>query len=178
MKSRRQKLTRQPDPGDQSGPRGRHGGRAAGGGTVMSLNLTPMIDVVFLLLIYFLFATRWTTAEGIIPSRLPRKAGVTAASIVPMSPIRIRLTPAGVDGEGCAIAIENYAATPHDFEELYAVLVALRRDLGLPEGPEQADEQEPPLIIAADGDVRWDHVVNAFNAGIRAHWRDVQFGAE
>ena len=155
-------------------------GRA--GGQTMSLNLTPMIDVTFLLLIYFLLATSWTTAEGIIPSRLPRQQGLTNQQQVPMSPIRVRLVEAGVDGEQCDISVDNYAAAPQSFEELYDVLLAIRRDLGLPEvapppGQESSGD-EPPLIIVSRPLVHWDHVVNAYNAGVRSYWRDLQFGSD
>ena len=45
-----------------------------------SLNLTPLIDVVFLLLIFFLVATRFAQDDRELPVQLP-----SAASAVPMT---------------------------------------------------------------------------------------------
>lgn len=45
-----------------------------------SLNLTPLIDVVFLLLIFFLIATRFAQDDRELPVQLP-----SAASAVPMT---------------------------------------------------------------------------------------------
>ncbi len=50
------------------------------GKALESLNLTPLIDVVFLLLIFFLVATRFAQDDRELPVQLP-----SAASAVPMT---------------------------------------------------------------------------------------------
>lgn len=71
----------------------------------LNLNLTPMIDVVFLLVIFFMVATRFTEAERNIELELPQvpAAGEAAA---PIKPRVIAVTNEGqtlLDGEPVAI---------------------------------------------------------------------------
>ena len=51
--------------------------------TSMSLNMTPMIDVVFLLLVYFILGASFAQRQRALPARAPRGreiATVTAGS--------------------------------------------------------------------------------------------------
>ena len=47
----------------------------------LTLNLAPMIDVTFLLLIFFLVTTTFKRAEGIFASHLPKDAGAPTAAL-------------------------------------------------------------------------------------------------
>ncbi|MEI8211006.1 MAG: biopolymer transporter ExbD [Planctomycetota bacterium] len=48
-----------------------------------SLNLTPLIDVVFLLLIFFLVATRFSQEDEQLPIKLPSARNALPMTIVP-----------------------------------------------------------------------------------------------
>ena len=55
-------------------------------GSFMAFNLTPMIDVVFNLLIYFIVGTTFLRAEGMLPSRMARLGSGAAAQAIPVTP--------------------------------------------------------------------------------------------
>jgi biopolymer transport protein ExbD len=55
-------------------------------------DLTPIIDIVFNLLIFFLCATRLRADEGVIRAHLPKTMGLTSAtSTEPLNDVRVRL---------------------------------------------------------------------------------------
>ena len=57
-------------------------------GSIMNLNLTSMIDVVFLLLFFFLAASRFTVPEGTLPADLPKKGAAAPGIEIPRGPFR------------------------------------------------------------------------------------------
>ncbi|MBN1344987.1 MAG: biopolymer transporter ExbD [Phycisphaerae bacterium] len=131
-------------------------------------NLTPMIDVVFNLLIFFLCTGNFNQPEGLLPSRLPKHHGVTSGDELPTTPIRVILRQYGSGEHDYTIQIEQRAERPNDFRELAEALEALRESPAF-----SADSQ---VIIVADGNVRWDHLVNAFNAALVARFKNISFG--
>lgn len=133
-------------------------------------NLTPMIDVVFNLLIFFLCTGNFNQPEGLLPSRLPKHHGVAAADELPTSPIRVLLRQYGSGDKDYTIRIEQRAQQPSDFGDLSGVLAALR------ESP--AFNRDSQVIVVADGNVRWDHLVNAFNAALVAEFKNISFGTK
>ncbi len=127
-----------------------------GGSSVMTVNLTPAIDITFNLLIFFLVATTFKAAEGILPSEVPTDQGLLEATPLPISPITIRLRQIG-DGPGdYKIAIDNWRRQPDTFLDLTRVLEGLLEKPGF--------DRETPVIILPHSGVQWDHVVNCFNA--------------
>lgn len=123
---------------------------------VMTVNLTPAIDITFNLLIFFLVATTFKAAEGILPSKVPIEQGVLQATPLPISPIKIRIEQIGDGPSDYRLTIDNWRRQPGTFLELTQVLEGL---LGRP-----GFDNETPVVLIPQGDVQWDHVVNCFNA--------------
>ncbi|KKM69589.1 hypothetical protein LCGC14_1449200, partial [marine sediment metagenome] len=116
------------------------------------LRLTPMIDVTFLLLIFFLLACRFQLSEGQIEATLPK----VVDDPPPVLPVLVTLRPAGGDGRGVVIEMSDRAEPILDVAELAGLL---RRRI------EVYRSDEVPVVIRSAGPVRWEHVVNAFNQG-------------
>ncbi|MGB2985524.1 MAG: biopolymer transporter ExbD, partial [Phycisphaerae bacterium] len=135
-------------------------------GIPMAVNLAPMIDVAFLLLIFFLVTTTFERAEGILASDLPDASRAPAVAL-PISPIVIRLTQAGEGHEDFTIGIDRFEGVPQDFAALPAFLRQIQEHPGF--------DKQTPVVIVADNDVRWDHVVNCWNTALRAGYEKIAF---
>lgn len=141
--------------------------RRASRGAQIGVSFAPMIDVTFLLLIFFLVTTTFERAEGIFAAKLPKDRGAQAVAL-PLSPIVVRLSRSGPSHDDVAIAVDRFDPAPSDFNDLVAVLGEIQRLAGF-------DEDTPVVIVSGD-DVPWDHVVSCWNAALRAGCRRVAFG--
>lgn len=129
--------------------------------------LTPMIDVTFQLLLYFLLTSTFKPDEGQIPGSLPEK-GLSAAVTEPRPPIRIVLWPRGANRQFVQYEVDNLAAVDKQ-EDLYRLLVARQRSGSV--------TVETPVEIRPSSNVRWKHVVGAFNAAVRAKYKNIGFSS-
>lgn len=135
-------------------------------GPTVTLNFAPMIDVTFLLLIFFLVTTTFERAEGLLTAKLPKDAGAPSVAL-PLSPIVIRLTRTGLGHDAVSIRIDRFEHQPASIDELAASLRAIHDQPGF--------DKETPVVIAAHDDVPWDHVVGCWNAALRANCKRVAF---
>lgn len=139
----------------------------------MGVNLTPMIDVVFQLLIYFLLVTNFALGEQVFRLDLPERGGVAEPRSpfdLPEDPLRILVGSEGAGVEGIRIEIEGPYPQPRTLEELERFLSRSRAGKGsgyfLP---------DHPLVIVPGETTRWGHVVDVFNATVRAGYLRVRF---
>ncbi len=140
--------------------------------TRLSLNLTAMIDVVFLLLIYFMVATEFKLGEEIYRLDLPRRSLQADPFELPRDPLRIAVASTG-SGAGYLIRVEEAAAQPANFQELFVFLARNQRSAAAVGGLFDPDH---PIIIEPGAATRWEHAVEAFNAAVRARYTNVKFG--
>ncbi len=157
--------TTQPDT-DEAGPSGGRRARRRRNASHIVLNLAPMIDVTFLLLIFFLVTTTFKRAEGVLTSELPKDAGAPSAAL-PISPVIVRITQLDPAGDDYQINIDNYTRAPGTFGELAQFLVDIQGNPGF--------DAKTPVVIFPGADVRWDHVVNCWNAAVRAKCENITF---
>jgi biopolymer transport protein ExbD len=138
--------------------------------TAMTLNLAPMVDIVFLLLIFFVTTTTFRRAEGVLPARLPRDSGVADAVALPVTPIVVHVTQTGSGPGEYELRVENFVNAPTTFTGLAAFLADIQGNPGF--------DDETPVVIKAPEDVVWDHVVGCWNAAVRAGYKRISFGTE
>lgn len=113
-----------------------------------TINLTPLIDVVFLLLIFFMVSTTFTK-ETHLEIDLPEAVGEAAPQID--EPLEIIISAEGnysIDGQAL---VNNQVAT------LRAALLQLSA------GESQAPSADRPLIITADAKAPHEFVVRAMD---------------
>jgi len=140
------------------------------GGTV---NLAPMLDIMFNLLIFFLVATSFKLPEGLLSARVPRTTGLGGQASVPLVPIKIYLEPSQPGGQTIirvSSALRADATTltvVEDFHKLCLHLEEVAKKPGITD--------QTPVIIAARDRTPWDQVVNAYNAAVRAKFRQIVF---
>ncbi|MEY3142217.1 MAG: hypothetical protein RLY21_710 [Planctomycetota bacterium] len=139
----------------------------------VSLSITPMIDVVFQLLIYFLLTAGFMGNERHLRAEMPPEQTEGAQSgglSLEADPLLIRVTRRG---EGVTIALDAGLSAPRDARELEQVL---RDALVAPDRPRGLFTADHPIRIAASPDVPWQDVVEVFNAVVAAGYRSVAFG--
>ena len=126
-----------------------------------ALNLTPMIDVVFLLVIFFMSATQFAEVERAVELELPTVGsdGTSVAAIV--GPRIVSVTAAGeitLDGESCSL------------EELKVDLKLAKAGSNSGEGP--------AVLIHGDARCDFQHVAAALTACRAAGIADVGVSVE
>ena len=141
--------------------------RRSSGTARISLNLTAMIDVVFLLLIYFMAGTSFKLGEEIYRMDLPER-GPSNALRDPFElddePLRISIASVGRTGDSYRIRLDG------PYEQLF--LSDLQIGQFTTRGMFEADH---PIIIEPARTARWEHAVGVFNAAARARYTNITF---
>ncbi len=143
--------------------------------THTDLNLVAMIDVVFLLLMYFLLATNFTLGEELYRIELPQSLGTAADPDpfdLPDQPVIIKITSTGPGKNSYLIRLDLGNTQPTSFEKLYTTLRDWKAGPGNSAGILFPDT---PIIIQPDRSCRYEHAINVLNACIRAQYENVQF---
>ena len=149
-----------------------------------ALELGPLIDIVFNLLVFFMCATKFRTAEGAIEAYLPRSSGPAAAHATrDTSEVRIRLRRVASPGGEVAVRVVlegerldrpgELAAAP--FPEVAPVWGVLGARLVALRDAYQGADKGLPVIIDAAPDVPTKLVIAALNEVVRAGIADVTF---
>ena len=134
----------------------------------IGVNLASMIDVVFLLLIYFMVATDFRPGEQVFRLDLPQRGEGLHDLLFDQSeePLRIRLD-VSTSERGYQLQLEGGWGDPGDITELGRFMAAHR--IG---GTGQRDQgwftSDHPIVILAGPAVSWSRVVGTFNAVVGA----------
>ena len=136
---------------------------------VAQMNLSSMLDVCFQLLIFFVLTATFAVGEGVLPADLPTGSGAPSDEAPPELPLKILLKSLG--GDDVSIQLEALPSPPN-FDDLARILVTVQNR---PDNPTGKFNPDDPVIIQADATVGWGHVVNAFNAAVRARYTNVNF---
>ncbi len=128
--------------------------------TQQQLRMVPMIDVVFLLLIFFLLSSSFRTQEGFLPAELPRRILHSAGSEVEPLVLHVFSNP----DQSCQIQIGKEFSLKIPVHpdgtmnflplcsSIQTILAAHGRSL------------EDPIKLQPTRHTRWDHVVKTYNA--------------
>ncbi len=138
----------------------------------IGLNLTPMIDVVFQLLIFFILAGKFRVPEGRLDAHLP-EGGPTKGQIDKIEDIRItlrNLTGNNKDDPDVLVELgeDDYRGV-RILEKGDNTLVTLQKKLGNPE--------KQGVVIVAEGEIRFHWIMKALNASARAGFEKISFAA-
>jgi len=150
----------------------------------LQVNLTSLIDVTFLLLVYFMVATSFASTERIYRMDLPDRTGAGGLDAFELieEPLRISVMSTGLSPSMYQLTIEGPYPQPPSFEALADYL--LRAQVGSAEGDGGAGggngggelfEADHPIIIQPTRSTRWEHAIEAFNAAARARYTNVTF---
>ena len=138
-----------------------------------------MIDIVFNLLIFFMCATKFKTAEGAIETYLPKDQGLEAS---PLSEVfeEVRVTVSWREGQATVRLGANLLSRPGDWDVADRSLSPVwgRLGDGLRELKESHTGTKPlPVTLDIRPDVPHQYAVSALNEVIRAKIKEVKFAA-
>ncbi len=127
--------------------------------------ITSMIDVTFLLLIYFLLTTTFRQAEGQIPGTLPGRP-IHGPPVVKTIPVQLRAV--GEDCQGVVYSLVGVNKPLRSPQELIESLLARKSRFD--------KDTDVIVVIQASRLVRWRYVVEACNQANRANFQTtIQF---
>lgn len=137
------------------------------------LNVTSMIDVIFLLLTYFMLTAQFRTREESFdikaPERLERSSVATADPFeLPVTPVIFTVSSKGDGRDEFSISADSpaFGQSIPSYEVLLQRALAARQNL-LP--PDQK------FIIRPAADARWEHALGVLNSLKRAGFNNVRF---
>lgn len=135
----------------------------------IGLNLTAMIDVVFLLLIYFMAATEFRTAEESFPMDLPmREHGQSL--MLDRKPLVVLVESVGQREHDVRLRLEG----PWDpIPSIDAFSRFLRSNMADGFGSGGLFTQSHPILIKPTPQTRWDHTLAIYNAAARATYTNI-----
>lgn len=123
----------------------------------VELQLTSMIDVIFLLLIFFVMTFKISAQEGDFNVKMP-VGGSTGPTDMTNIPIKLRLR-ASPDGELADIVVNDNLSFGNDWQKLRAYVLELTGGTAPP-----TPEDGPEVEIDLDYDLRYEHVIAAVTA--------------
>ena len=130
------------------------------------LNVAPLIDMVFLLLVFFMVSASLAKSEGDISIRLPGAVAQSESVDMPDEQI-VEITENGrVFLNGRSFDSE----TSHELPELYATLVAYNTAA-------KGNKNKAMLTIMADDKTKHQRVIDVMNACASAGIKNVTFSS-
>jgi biopolymer transport protein ExbD len=128
------------------------------------LNIVPMLDILFNLLILFLCFGLALAPEGALPAKLPGSHG-QAAGTMPLTPIEIRLIG---DAGAVRVQMRPQGLQLSNMGDVYTQMKMLveSRDFGA----------DAPVILVPGPDVPMAVVADAYNAAFQAGFKEIVFG--
>lgn len=129
-------------------------------------NLAPMVDVIMVLLVFFLLTAAVNRVEGVLQTQLDPSSGPSQGAAVQINPL-IRIALEDVEGgKGANIYLMEQPVAGNSFEALYEKLSERRR---------AGADVENPIVIGAEQTVRWKYVIHAMDAAVHAGFKNVQY---
>jgi biopolymer transport protein ExbD len=131
------------------------------------MNMTPMIDVTFQLLIFFLLGAKIRQPEGRLDAFLPPEGGPEKNKIDKVEDVRITIRNLGASEPDVMVELGEKRARgtkllfPQD--ETLKNLRAGQQDLG--------------LVIVSEGSIKFHWIIRALNAAARAGYEKISFAA-
>jgi len=133
--------------------------KAHRGPSNLSIRMTPLIDVIFLLLIFFIMTMHFHKPEGVLANRLPEKGGLSAVEPQDWEIVRLRIRLVIAGGDMPGILLQDREV--HSYEDLYGFLTMLPDDV--------------LLVVEPEARVPYRHVIGVYNTCLKAQKQFIVF---
>jgi biopolymer transport protein ExbD len=130
----------------------------------IEMQMTPMIDVTFLLLVFFMCTIRFRLLDGKLDTWLPRSEGVNANTEMSkmLERIDISLEQAGYVPEGFVVLLNGRRM--FDLDQLCSMLTRFR-----------LEDPAAEVIVRPGEGIEYSHVVATVNECLRAGLTSITF---
>jgi biopolymer transport protein ExbD len=132
--------------------------------------MMPMIDMLFLLLIFFLLTLQFQPVESYLPFQLPA-AGADDAQVGRAEPLTLTLA---ARSRGCRIQIGHTKAVAIDANSIDADLTAVAAKLAAVIR-EQKRTAADPVEFVCDRNVEWQYIAKLYNVLYGMGIKDITF---
>ena len=123
----------------------------------IELQMTPMIDIVFQMLIFFIMTFKIVTQEGDFNVKMPLAADSGTSVDPSVPPMKLRLT---ADSEGELTGIQLNDITFDRFDELHRRIISIVGG----DQPDDSFRESAEIEIDADYQLRYEFVIAAITA--------------
>ena len=134
------------------------------------MRMAPMIDMIFLLLIFFLVAAKWRPEENFLPFHLST-AQAREHRLIKPEPLIIRIWPIQT---GCQVQIGQSQTVQIEDGNIEVALAALVEEIErclLAQRRYASD----PIEIVCESKVKWGHLAKIYNVFYGAGLTDITF---
>ncbi len=135
-----------------------------------TLRMAPMIDIIFLLLIFFLVCAKWRPQEHFLPLHLST-ASVAEIPLVRPEPLIINIT---AYEHGCDVQIGQLTSVRINQSRVEQDLAALIEQLQVCLTAQHRFASDPVEIIC-EPDVKWDYFAKIYNVLYGVGLTDITF---
>ncbi len=138
--------------------------------TNFTLKMTPMIDMIFLLLIFFLVSAQYKPQEKFLPFTLPA-ANTSSVNMVKPEPMNINIA---AMPNGCMVNIANSKQVQINNQTIGQDLSSLIEAVNLIM-TSQKRFIDDPVEITCDSQIEWDHFAKIYNCLCGSGLTDITF---
>ncbi|MDR0522506.1 MAG: biopolymer transporter ExbD [Planctomycetaceae bacterium] len=130
------------------------------------IKMTPMIDVIFLLLIFFICTADFNPPEKLLPAELPPQGASAAAEVILPEPlnldtVRIRIS---FDQKPAWHIEDRVCTSSGEVQGLLQKIAAMKPDI--------------PVILESEDRVPSEHVIDVYDICRRTGLVNIQFAAD
>jgi biopolymer transport protein ExbD len=133
-------------------------------GLVGKIQMAPMIDIVFQLLIFFLIASEVRPTEADFKTNIPGGTGPRNPKVEAKEAYRVYLRNLDPEGRAVEVSLNNEVLPGDAFKELEKRLRSVSK------------KQNMPLVIDGDPTVRLQFIANALDSAVAAEVPQITFG--
>ncbi len=127
--------------------------------SILSIKMTPLIDVIFLLLIFFIMTLKFQKPESVLENRLPERVGQDVSDQqMDWEVVRLRIKLVA-DGEMLKIYLQDRVV--YSYKELLNYLNLL--------------PEEILIVIEPEPKVPYKHVIGIYNTCIKSKKKNMVF---
>jgi biopolymer transport protein ExbD len=135
-----------------------------------ALRITPMIDVVFLLLLYFMLSARFDPDEFIFRVDVPRPQTVSETAdpfALPERPINVFVRSTGEGMDEFVISTDSRLLPEITSLDQFITEISLARGRAL--------STEQRFLVRAEAGTLWEHALTALDSVIKGDYENVRF---